>query len=256
MPLVTIERSEAGIAVLRLCDSRNENALTGEFCAVWLDEMHGLALDSELRVLLIAGLPTVFCSGASSAALEMLSNGSFDVRDLEIPDRILGFPVPVIAAMEGHAVGGGLVAALSCDLVVAASEKRYGLNFTELGFTPGMGITGLLPALAGHHLASEMLLTGRFFRGDDLARRGLFNAALPSVEVFAHALDLARQLTSKPRHVLEMTKSALAEPRRVILAEATSREHLMHRICFSPPKPAARCEEEGFAGMGASHHDS
>ncbi|MFZ0304447.1 MAG: polyketide synthase [Terracidiphilus sp.] len=254
MPPITIEYSEAGVAILRLCDPDNENALTTEFCSAWLDSMHCLAPDSELRVLVIAGLPKVFCSGASTATLEMLSSGSFDVRDLELPDRILSFPVPVIAAMEGHAVGGGLVAALCCDLVIAASEKRYGLNFTELGFTPGMGITGLLPALAGHHLAAEMLLTGRFFQGDELVRRGLFNAAVPSTEVFALSLDLARQLKSKPRHVLEMTKSALAEPRRAILAKAMSREHLMHRICFSPQSGAVR--EEVFLATGGSHHDS
>jgi len=252
---VTIERPEEAIAVLRLSDPHNENHLSASLCAAWMTALDRMAEDNSIRVLLIAGLPKVFCAGASLDELRQIAAGELHVRDLELPDRLMRFPVPVIAAMEGHATGGGLVAALCCDLVVAASERRYGLNFTELGFTPGMGVTRLLPALVGHHLAAEIMLSGRFFHGEDLARRGLFNAAAPSAEVFARALDLARQIACKPRQVLELTKAALAAPRRTALLEALSSEHLMHRICFAAPHHPALIEER-YPATGASGNES
>jgi polyketide biosynthesis enoyl-CoA hydratase PksI len=249
MEPVEIERPEDGIAILRLNDPRHDNHLTEALCGSWIAALHRLAADSSLNVLLIRGLTKVFCAGASAEELKQITAGKVQVRDLELPDCLLQFPVPVIAAMEGHAAGGGFVAALCCDLLVAASDRRYGLNFTQLGFTPGMGVTRLLPALLGYHHAAEVLFSGRFFRGDELAARGLFNAAVPSPEVFPRALDLARQIAPKPRHVLEMTKAALCLPRRLSLAEALPQEHLMHRICFSTPcEPAAEAEKYFPAG--------
>ena len=100
--------------------------------------------------------------GSGVEELKQIAAGNLMVRDLSLPHQLLEFPVPTIAAMEGHAVGGGLVLALLCDVVVAASERRFGLNFTDLGLTPGMGSTRLLAELVGHHFAAEMLLTSRF----------------------------------------------------------------------------------------------
>jgi acyl carrier protein len=129
-----------------------------------------------------------------------------------------------------------------CDLVVAASDRRYGMNFTELGLTPGVGTTRIVTDLVGYHLAAELLFAGRFHRGDELARRGLFNVAVDSADVLSSAFDLARQISTKPRKVLEMTKAAMALGRRTALLEAMSREHLMHQVCHNLPETVASIE--------------
>lgn len=132
--------------------------------------------------------------------------------------------------------------ALCCDILVASESSRYGVNFTNMGFTPGMGTTSLLPALVGHHFASEMMLTGKLYKGRELKGRGLFNYVVPAEEVLDVSLDIARRIAEKPRHVIEMLKETLSLPRRQALQEAVSREHLMHKICFSRSDTAAHIE--------------
>jgi polyketide biosynthesis enoyl-CoA hydratase PksI len=245
--LVTTLRLETDISLLRLDDAGHDNRLTLELCADWISALEELAKDRTIKVLIISGAPNIFCAGASLESLKKVSAGEVQVVDLQLPDRLLSFPVPVVAALEGHAVGGGLIAALCCDLVVAAKGRRYGVNFTRLGFVPGMGTMQLLPAMVGHQLAAEMILTGRSYKGEELERRGLFNYVVPSSDVYPLALDLARQLAEKPRHVLEMVKATLSVSRRTALLESMSREHLMHQICFSRPETVDLIEQNYLA---------
>lgn len=235
---------EEGIGRLRLDDSEHQNRLTRDVCEQLLAGLAELARRPDLRVLLLGGRRDVFCAGASREALEGIASGAFEVRDLELPARIIGFPVPVVAALEGHAVGGGLMLALCADITVASESGRYGVNFTDLEFTPGMGATALLPALAGHGFASEMMLTAKLYKGRELAGRGLFQHVVPASEVENLALDLARRIAEKPRHVLELVKETLGAPRRAALLAALEREQQMHRICFSRPGIADAVREK------------
>jgi len=106
-----------------------------------------------------------------------------------------------------------------------------------------MGTTSLLPALVGYSFASEMILTAKFYKGRELRDRGLFNYVVSADEVLRVALELARRIAEKPRHVLELIKDTLVLPRRRALQEALSREHLMHKVCFSRPDTTLRIEE-------------
>jgi polyketide biosynthesis enoyl-CoA hydratase PksI len=106
-----------------------------------------------------------------------------------------------------------------------------------------MGATALLPALVGHQFAMEMMLAGRFYRGEELRHRGLFNHIVDTGEVLPLALDLASRLAERPRHVLELVKATLAVGRRQALLEAQSSEHLMHQLCFSRPDAISLIDE-------------
>ncbi|AGY58071.1 polyketide synthase [Gloeobacter kilaueensis] len=242
--LLRISCLEEGIYRLQMDDPAAQNRLGHELAAQLCTALADLAQEPALRVLLLAGRADVFSAGGSLEVLEQLASRQMEERELfALPDRLLHFPMPVIAVLEGHAVGGGLVLALCCDLLVAASECRYGFNFTELGFTPGMGATTLLPLLVPSTLAAEMLLTARLFRGSELAARGLFNAVVPAAAVPDAALDLARRIALKPRHVLELLKETLALPRRQALQEAMVREQWMQRLCFNHPDTHRHIQE-------------
>ena len=234
--LVTTKALGGGVVQLAMDDAETRNRLSIPICEQLGRALNGLSRDPDLKVLLWTGRSDVFCAGATRETLESIVGGEYEVRELALPTQLLRFPVPIVAALEGDAVGGGLVLALCCDSVVVSASGRYGLNFTSLGFTPGMGTMMLLPAVAGHHLASEMILTGKFYKGRDLAARGLFNAALPRDSVAPAALDLCRRMAEKPRHVLELVRETLALPRLALLQSAESREHLMHMLCFSRPE--------------------
>jgi polyketide biosynthesis enoyl-CoA hydratase PksI len=193
---------------------------------------------------LLEGLRDVFCAGASLDFLRRLSRGEADESSWwSLPEIFLSFPMPIIGSVTGHAVGGGLLVALYCDMVVAAEESRYGFNFIDLGFTPGMGATTLLPALVGTHFANEMLLTGKLYRGRELRERSVFNRVVPAAQVDGVVLDIARSLALKPAPVLALLKEALSLPRRRALPDTLQREALMHRICFASPDTARRIDE-------------
>lgn len=234
---------EGGVFELRLDDAEHDNRVDVDFGDEIVHALEALAREPALKVLVLSGRPEVFCAGGRLEFLLKLATGQAEERSLfRLPFGVLSFPLPIVAAMEGHAVGGGFMLALYCDLLVAASNRRYGVNFAAMGFTPGVGTTSLLPALVGHHFASEMILTAKTYRGRDLVGRSLFNRVVPSAEVKATAIDLARSIADKPRHVLEMLKDAMALPRRQALLQGMHQEHLMHKICFDRPETKAMIE--------------
>jgi polyketide biosynthesis enoyl-CoA hydratase PksI len=243
MSNIFIKSLEAGIFLLNINDSDHENRLKEELFCELIAALKNLSLEPTSKVVIVTGRPDVFCAGGSLDFLRKLARGEAQEKDLFVlPNEILSFPVPVIGALQGHAVGGGLMLALCCDILVASESSRYGVNFTNMGFTPGMGTTSLLPALVGPHFASEMILTGKLYKGRELKGRGLFNYVVPAEEVLDVALDIACRIAEKPRHVLEMLKETLSLPRRQALQESMFREHLMHKICFSRSDTAAHIE--------------
>lgn len=237
--LLTTTDLRDGIIQVTLNDPAHENCLTPRLCAELGAVLQELREAADLKVLILAGRPDVFCGGGTLEMLQDVISGKTDAKDLLLPRQIISFPVPVIGALEGHAVGAGLMLALCCDIVVAAEGRRYGANFTSLGFTPGMGTTFLLPALVGHQLASEMMYTAKLYKGRELRERGLFAHVVPGPVVASTAVSLARRIADKPRHVLEMLKDGMSLPRRRGVEDAMSREHLMHKVSFMKPEVAS-----------------
>jgi polyketide biosynthesis enoyl-CoA hydratase PksI len=237
--LVTVGAVEEGVFVLHMDDEANRNRLSEELSGEIIGALRSLAQEPALRVLVITGRSDVFCAGATLDQLEKMTAGEMPTRALSIPEHMLSFPLPIIGALEGHAVGGGLSMALCCDMTIAAEGSRYGANFTEMGFTPGMGIISLLPMQVGHCFACEMLLGAKLYKGRELSRRNLFSEVVPAREVKRVALDLAHTIAGKPRDVLSMVKEALAVPRRRALADSTMVERLMHLSSFGNPQSRA-----------------
>jgi polyketide biosynthesis enoyl-CoA hydratase PksI len=156
-------------------------------------------------------------------------------------------PVPVIAAMEGHAVGGGLALGLCADIILIARESSYGCNFMNLGFTPGLGTTRLLEHVLSPAIAHEMLYTGQVFRGTHFEGRSGFNYILPRAQVRPQAMDLAARIAEKPRPAIEALKRVLSLGKRQAFEEARTAEAMMHTITFAGPD-VRRLIEENYAG--------
>lgn len=234
--VIRVVESAPGVAEVTLDDAEHENRLSDRLCDELLIALGRLAEQPTVNVVILRGRRDVFCAGATLEALQRVLSGRLHVKDLLLSRPLLEFPVPVIGALEGHAVGGGLVLALCCDVVVAARDRRYSMNFAGMGFTPAMGSTALLPAAVGGNTAAEMTLTAKYYKGHELSGTGLFNYVVPADEVFATALALAQRIADKPRQVLELIKESLSLPRRQLLAAAMSREHLMHAVCFGRPE--------------------
>ncbi|HLT39950.1 MAG TPA: polyketide synthase [Enhygromyxa sp.] len=232
-----------GVAELWMHDQPGNNAFSSEFVDQLLERMAELARAREAKVCVLRGLPEVFCAGGDRQVLLDLAEGNLAPYDLELTRTLLELPIPTIAAMEGHAVGGGLVFGLACDMVVMARESRYGCNFMDLGFTPGMGTTRLLQFAVGDYLAAEMMFGCQYFKGSHFEGRAQINYVVARAQALGQARKIAARLTDKPRFAIEMLKRQLSLPRRLAFEQARTSESLMHQVCFADPSTRDRIRE-------------
>jgi polyketide biosynthesis enoyl-CoA hydratase PksI len=230
-PLVRIDRSEGdGIASIAMTDPATGNAL-GELMVHSLSRaMTTVSQDRSVRVVILSGDGDTFSSGAPRDLLARLAAREVTPTDIWLPRVLLDCPVPVIAAMAGHAVGGGFALGLAADLVLLARESRYGFTFMTLGFTPGMGATRLAEHALSAAIAHELLHTGELRRGAGFIGAAGVNAVLPAADVHRHALSLAARIAEKPRSAVELLKRTLSLPRRRAYEEALTLESLMHEV--------------------------
>jgi polyketide biosynthesis enoyl-CoA hydratase PksI len=234
-----------GIADVHMRDVSGRNILREAFVQELLGALGSLERDERVKVVILRGLEDVFCGGGEKDTLLGLCDGRVTTQDLLVSEKLLAVAVPVVAAMEGHAMGGGLVMAACCDMAVAARESRYGAVFMNMGFTPGMGCTTLLELLVGPFVASEMMFTGRRFRGSQLEGRGTnINYIVPRAEVLGKGRDLAAHVAEKNLRSLRLLKHALVARKKELLVKARLQEDLMHQLSFSFPETRATIEEK------------
>jgi polyketide biosynthesis enoyl-CoA hydratase PksI len=241
--IIKIETGADGIVSLIMQDDLHGNTCSLEFVSALkngLDELVGM----RPKVLILRGMPEVFSAGATRRDLLDLCDGLFTVNQLLIPELLLDLPFPVIAAMEGHALGGGLMIGVCCDMVVMALESRYGATFMARGLTPGMGCTTLLAELVGPFLAAEMMFTGKNFSGSELAKLNTHvNYIEKRSDVLPRAMLLATRLAEKERETLAMLKETLVLRKKRLLIEARQQEHLMHQALLANPLTRQVVEE-------------
>ena len=185
--IVAIDRPERRNAV--------DRATAGELLAAF----ESFAADDGLRVAVLTGANGTFCAGAD---LKAISEGGGQRVELDGPGpmglSLLAFDKPVIAAIEGFAVAGGIELALWCDLRVAASDATLGVYCRRWGVPLVDGGTIRLPRLIGASHANDLILTGRGVRGDEALRMGLVNRLSEPGEALADAKVLARELAELP----------------------------------------------------------
>jgi polyketide biosynthesis enoyl-CoA hydratase PksI len=229
---VRVDRISPGVAQITLCDREHKNTFTEHLVADLTNAFAELAADESCRAIILTGYDTYFASGATREGLLALHAGHTTFNVTQFYRLALDCDVPVVAAMQGHAIGGGLVMGLFADCLVLGRENVYAANFMRYGFTPGMGATYILPVKLGFSLAHEMLLGGRSYRGADLEKRGVPFPVLPRRDVLAHAQELASELADKPRLSLVTLKQHLVRTIRRELDAAIGHEIGMHEITF------------------------
>ncbi len=241
---IKIEVKDNGIAYLRMQDEAGKNVFAEDFIRQLISGIDQLESRYKPKALILSGLPDVFSGGAGKQNLFDLCDGKIHVNDLLISEHLLNVSCPVIAAMEGHAVGGGLMLAVCADIVIAARESRYGAVFMSLGFTPGMGCTQLLAELMGPFIANEMMYTAKSYKGRELAEKATqINYILPKAEVMPKAENIALQISEKSVKSIYLLKQTLSAKKKKLLIEARVQEDLMHRLTFADPETRKRIEE-------------
>ena len=217
---LSVQTSEVGRGqrVVTLDDPKRRNAMTRDMGMALRDTFDALGEDPTLRVVVVTGTPPAFSAGGDLGMLEELGRKTrdegFDATQtmLEFYDlflSIMRLPVPVVGAINGHAVGAGACIALATDLRVIASSCKFGLNFARLGLHPGMGGTWLLPKAVGAQRAAELLYTGRLASGEEMCRYGAALEALPAEQVLPRALELASEIARSSPVVCRQLKRSM-----------------------------------------------
>ena len=253
---VKTEVDDHGVATLHMNDAAGRNAFSESFVEELREHLDGLSRP-EVNVAILRGLDDVFSAGGDRAVLMGLAEGRVAPYDLVLTRSLLEVPIPTIAAMAGHAIGGGLVFGLACDIVILGKDSRYSCNFMDMGFTPGMGTTRLLQTILGEHISAEMMYGCQYFKGKHFEGRSLVNYVEPADKVESRARKVAMRMTDKPRFALELLKRTLSLPRRRAFEEARTMESLMHEICFANPETQARIQENYTpTGVGGAPADA
>lgn len=167
--------------------------------------------DKHCRAVVLTTAGKVFCGGADLASLDgLLSGGEAGLAPFYAQAaRLFGTRKPIIAAVQGAAVGAGLGLALIADFRVATPEARFTANFVKLGFHAGFGITHTLPRVIGHQRASLMLQTGRRIKVDEALAWGLVDAVASGAELVASAQALAAEIAANAPLAVEATRATL-----------------------------------------------
>jgi enoyl-CoA hydratase len=205
---------EGAVGVMTLNRPDNRNSMTAEVLDAFEVAVAAARADGEARAVVVTGTGSCFSAGADFKAHVQRGAAELDPaeRSFAMYQPFLGLldvEVPVVAALNGHAVGGGFGLALLCDLRVASRSAKLGANFCRLGLAPGLGISYLLPRLVGLPRASELLYSGRLVTGEEAAAIGLVNQAAPPGEVRARALELAGAVAASAPLAVRATKRLL-----------------------------------------------
>jgi len=218
-PLIDLrlERPSPGVARLVLDNPAQRNAMSDGMTESWIRAVDELATDPDLRVVVVTGEGSAFCSGGNPAWIA----GEPDAEVDYLRTRMIAFyrawlsirrlEVPTIAAVNGHAVGAGLCLALACDIRYAAEGARMSVPFVRLGMHPGMAATYLLPNAIGDAAARDLLLTGRAVEGSESLALGLVTGVFPAESFAADVQAIAEQVAANAPIPSRYTKVALRD---------------------------------------------
>lgn len=200
-----------GVLRIEMRRPEKKNALTGPMYAAMADALERAAHEDAIRVVLIHGQPEVFTAGNDLADFLNAPPDDPDRPVFRFLRNIAAAPKPLVAAVTGNAVGVGTTMLLHCDLVYAGEGARFQLPFVNLALCPEAASSLLLPRLAGHQRAAELLFFGEPFGADKAREIGLLNAVHPDDAVFDAALERARKLATLPAASLRETKRLLKQ---------------------------------------------
>jgi enoyl-CoA hydratase/carnithine racemase len=244
-----VDRPAAGVVVLTLALPERRNAMTEELTTAWTAQVAQLRADRSVRAVVVTGEGTAFCAGGD---LSWIDAGGAEVDALRTKMRafylnwlsIRDLEVPVLAAVNGPAIGAGLCLALACDLRYAAPTARFGAPFAALGMHPGMAASYLLPEAVGMLRAREMLYTGRIYGAEEAAEIGLVNGVLPGETLVDEVVAIAEKVAGMAPVAMRLTKAALRHgPRSYV-------EAIEWEAVAQPITMATADMREGLAAQG------
>lgn len=206
-PTVTV-RHEGAVAVVSLNRPRRLNAVVPELVDDLLATLDGLD-GAPVRAVVLTGAGRAFCAGHDLKQPQRSTTRRQLERIQEVTRRIQTLPQPVLAAVNGYAIGAGAEFALGCDLVLAADDAEFAFPEVGVGLSVTGGASRLLPLLLGPHKAKELLLLGRRVDATTARHIGLVTTVVAADDLLAEAIDTAATIAAKPTAAVTLAKRAI-----------------------------------------------
>ncbi len=242
MSEVIVERPRDGIAVVRICRPEARNALNMRVRTLLAEAFRDLSAEDGVRAVVLTGDANAFAAGADIK--EMADAGAIDMmlRNTHLLWRaIADCPKPVIAAVNGFALGGGCELALHADVIVAGEGAQFGQPEIRVGVMPGAGGTQRLTRAVGKYKAMMLLLTGRMITAREADAMGLVSTVVPDAEVMDAALKLAETIAAMPPLAARQIKEVLLAGQDAPLDAALMLERKAFQLLF-----ASQDQKEGM----------
>jgi enoyl-CoA hydratase/carnithine racemase len=228
---ILVERRDHSVEVT-LNRPDKMNALREQTAAELMDALAEAEGDSAVRSIVLAGAGRAFCTGLDTGETQIAPGEQWEFYRRRRRGRkvnqvyrwVLECTKPVIAAIDGYALGGGLELALACDIIVASEAAQFGLPECRIGLMPGAGGTQLLPRLVGRYLAKELIFTGRRLGAAEARELRLVSHVVPKGEALTKARELADAIVGSAPLALMWTKIAVDRGLDMALADGLSYE--------------------------------
>jgi enoyl-CoA hydratase/carnithine racemase len=196
-----------GVAVITLNRPEKKNALSRQLSDEVIWAADNLETDDEIKVVVLTGGSECFCAGADLA--EVRASGTGKPQGPSVIDRIRDLSKPIIAAISGACVAGGLELALACDILVSSETARIGDGHIKMGFIGGGGSPTRISRLIGQSKAKELILTGDLVNGNEAHKMGLVNRVYPKETFMEEAMTMAKKMAAFSLLALKLSKKAV-----------------------------------------------
>ena len=221
---IVTEQSE-GILRVVLNRPTKKNAMTSAMYITMADLLNNAAKDDSVRVVLWHGAGDSFCAGNDLEDFLKNSMGPGDSPQSRLIDAFIAFDKPIVAAVQGFAVGGGTTELTHCDFVYAGESAKFQMPFINLALVPEFGSSYSIPARIGYLRAAELIQLGQRFDAQRAAELGLVTRVVPDEQLLATATETAHKLAEKPAGALQACKRLMRQPLRLQLEQAAKLEN-------------------------------
>jgi enoyl-CoA hydratase len=206
---ILIDHGSDGVSRITLHAPDRRNALDAASVVALTEALRTCDDEETTRVIVITGAPGAFCAGGDIGTFGTKADTRVRRRGARLVDAILSTEKPIIARVNGAAVGLGLTIALLCDFTIASDNSKFGDTHVNLGAVAGDGVALILPMLIGPQRAKELLLTGRIIDANEAARIGMILSVVTQDELDGEVEKLAAALKSQPPYATRATKAAV-----------------------------------------------
>ena len=233
MILTNIENS---ICTITLNNPSALNALTSKMLDKLSILIDKIELDNSILAVIITGAGRSFVAGADIQAMAKMNSQQgreFGIKGTSLLSKIENLSKPVIAAVNGYALGGGCELALACDIRVASEKAKFGQPEVTLGITPGFSGTVRLPSIVGIAKAKELVFTGKIIDATEALNIGLANMVVPAESLMEKTKELALTIASNSPIAVKYSKISLTTSSKICSEEAIKMENNLFALCFS-----------------------